>query len=521
MKTIPSIVVRAANNFGPAPALEEGGDVWTYAELKDRMDRAAAAFIAAGLDAGDRVAIWAPNCRDWIVAALGVMAAGGAIVPLNTRMKGEEAAYILNKSRATFLVTVSGFLDIDYPALLEGCDLPHLRNILLLDGQSEVTGLLDWQDFFAAGAEVDRASVEARRRAVMEEDVSDIIFTSGTTGKPKGVPLSHGQTLSMVNCWSDHVGLRAGDRYLIVNPFFHTFGYKAGWLPCILQGATILPHAVFDVPAILSRIAREHISVLPGPPTLYQSLLSDPALDKADISSLRLAVTGAAVIPVQLIENIRNRLGIETVITAYGLTEACGVVTMCNPDDSDEKIATTSGRPVEGMEVRIVDDNLYDLPQGEAGEILVRGYTVMKGYFEDEIATADALTPDCWLRTGDIGVLDEDGYLKITDRKKDMLIIGGFNCYPAEVENIMLDHPAIAQVAVVGRSDERMGEVPVAFVVQNEEGLTEQKLVNWCRLKMANYKVPRAVYFVDVLPLNAAGKVQKFALRERLANATG
>ena len=520
MKTIPSIVAGAAEKYGAAAALEEPGRVLSFADLEVQMDRAASAFLNAGLEPGERVAIWAPNSGDWIVAALGVMAAGAAIVPLNTRMKGEEAAYILNKSRAKFLVTVSGFLDIDYPALLEGLDLPHLGEVILLEGESRGKSVVAWAQFLEAGTGVGAEKVLARRTAVTEEDISDIIFTSGTTGKPKGVPLSHGQTVIMFDIWCDHVGLREGDRYLIVNPFFHTFGYKAGWLACLLRGATILPQAIFDVPVILDRIARENISVLPGPPTLYQSLLADPALETADISSLRLAVTGAAVIPVQLIEDIRTRLGIATVVTAYGLTEACGLVTMCYPDDPVEKIAGTSGRPVKGVEVRLVDGSDREVVRGEPGEILVRGYTIMQGYFEDEQATAESLTDDGWLRTGDIGILDEDGYLKITDRKKDMLIIGGFNCYPAEVENIMLGHPDIAQVAVVGKPDQRMGEVPVAFVVVKEKGLTEEEMVRWCRLNMANYKVPRAIHFVDALPLNAAGKVKKFALRERLADAT-
>lgn len=517
INTIPSIVMAAAEKYGAASALEEDGKILTFRELLAQMERAAAAFIRAGLKAGDQVAIWAPNSGDWVIAALGVMAAGGAIVPLNTRMKGAEAAYILNKSKASILLTVSGFLETDYPALLLDSGLPYLKSTISLSGRSGVEDVLLWEDFLASGVDVAPEKVREVWEGVTEGSVSDIIFTSGTTGNPKGVPMTHGQTVATFEIWCDQVGLRQGDRYLIVNPFFHTFGYKAGWLACLLRGATILPHAIFDVPAILDRIAREKVSVLPGPPTLYQSLLADPALAAADISSLRLAVTGAAVIPEQLIREMFDLLGCETVVTAYGLTESCGIVTMCSPSDPIEKIAGTSGKPIEGIELRITDDNLTDMPAGTPGEILVRGHSILNEYFEDNSATAEALTEEGWLKTGDIGVLDEEGYLRITDRKKDMLIVGGFNCYPAEVENIMLSHPGLVQVAVVGRPDERMGEVPVAYAVAAERALTQEAVIKWCRERMANYKVPRAICFEHALPLNASGKVQKFLLKEKLS----
>ena len=327
---------------------------------------------------------------------------------------------------------------------------------------------------------------------------------------------THAQNLRAFATWSEVVGLREGDRYLVVNPFFHAFGYKAGWLSCLLRGATVLPHAVFDVPAVFARIARERISVLPGPPTLYQSILAHPERAGADLSSLRLAVTGAAAIPVELIHRMRDELGFETVITGYGLTECCGIVSMCRFDDDPETIATTSGRAIPGIEVRCVDKQGREVPRGEPGEVIVRGYNVMRGYFEDPAETAKAIDADGWLHTGDIAVMDARGYLRITDRIKDLFIVGGFNCYPAEIENLMYGSGLFAQVAVVGVPDERMGEVGVAFVVRAPgKEFTPEAAIAWCRANMANYKVPRRVEIVASLPVNAAGKVMKFELRER------
>ena len=302
---------------------------------------------------------------------------------------------------------------------------------------------------------------------------------------------------------------------MIVNPFFHTFGYKAGWLASIMRGATAFPCAVFDAEKIIQLIEEKKISMLPGPPTLYQSILSSDVLSKVDISSLRLGVTGAASIPVQLIKDMKERLGFETVITAYGLTESTGVVTMCTPDDDYETIATTSGCAIEGVEIKCIDSEGIAVEAGEPGEILVKGYNVTSGYFNNAEATQEAIDEEGWLHTGDIGILDERGYIKITDRSKDMFIVGGFNAYPAEIENILCDHPAISQAAVIGIEDERMGEVAKAFIIlKPHESLNAETLLLWCKENMANYKVPREIEFVKDLPTNAAGKVMKYILKD-------
>jgi acyl-CoA synthetase (AMP-forming)/AMP-acid ligase II len=515
-QTIPRLVQAAAARFNDAAAIEDGDIRLSFANLHAAGLRACRAFCAAGIAPGDRVGIWAPNIAEWIVAAIGLQSAGAVLVTLSTRFKGAEAAYVLRKSRARIVCTVGEFLGTNYIEALQGHDLPDLERIVALRGAAD--GAISWSEFVAAGRNVPEAEAEARAAAVSGDDLSDLIFTSGTTGNPKGVMTSHAQNLRAFEVWSDVVGLRAGDRYLIINPFFHSFGYKAGWLACLLRGATSLPHAIFDVPAVLERVGTERISVLPGPPTLYQSILAHPDRAKYDLSNLRLAVTGAAPTPVELIHRMRDELGFETIITGYGLTETCGIVSMCRYDDDPETIATTSGRAIPGVEVRCVDPRGAEVARGEPGEVVVRGYNVMRGYFDDDAETAATIDADGWLHTGDIAVMDERGYLRITDRIKDMFIVGGFNCYPAEIENLMFGSGQFAQVAVIGVPDERQGEVGMAFVVPAPgKDVTPQSVISWCRENMANYKVPRAVEVVDALPTNAAGKVTKFELRKRAA----
>jgi acyl-CoA synthetase (AMP-forming)/AMP-acid ligase II len=517
-KTLPGIVAASAERYGERTAIRDGGTELTFTDLDALRRRSAAAFIAAGLKRGDRIAIWAPNIYEWILAAIGAQSLGITLVPVNTRWKGPEVAYALNLSQAKLLFTVGDFLGQDYPALLADQELPQLERTILLRrdaAASDADG--DWQAFLAAGEAVSDAEVNALVAEVTPEDVLDIGFTSGTTGAPKGVVTTHGQNIRVFETWSGTVGLRSDDNYLIINPFFHAFGYKAGWLSAILRGALILPVLSFDLDAVMAQIERDKVTMLPGAPTIYQSLLAHPDREKYDLSSLRLAVTGAAPVPVELVNRMRKELAFEVVVTAYGLTETCGTVTICRPDDPAEIISGTSGRAMEGVEVRIVDAQGNDLAAGEPGEIWVRGYNVMQGYLDNPEATAETVTPEGWLKTGDVGVMDGDGYLDITDRIKDMFICGGFNCYPAEIENTLCSHEEIAQAAVIGMPDERLGEVACAFVVPRPGAEPEPAaIMAWCREQMANYKVPRAVHIVDALPVNASGKVLKTELRTRL-----
>lgn len=500
--TIPHAAQAAARTWPDAPAVLENGEVWSFAELWQRSRAAASALLGRGIGAGDRVAIWAPNSREWIVAAIAVMSCGAAVVTLNTRLKGREAGDILRRTNAKLLFTVEGFLGIDYRALIADEDLPALEGTLLLE-----------HDLVQGGKGADDPAVDGALAGIHADTVSDILFTSGTTGSPKGVLMTYGRVLPQAAVWCQNTGLREGDRYLIANPFFHSFGMKVGWVACILSGAVAVPMPQFDVAQAIELIERERITFMPGPPTIFQMLLAELDKRKWDCSSLRGGTTGAASVPPALVERIREDLGMVDLITAYGMTE-CVNITTCVPGDDAETIARTCGKAFPGNEVRIADAQGNEVPRGQTGEVQVRGQGVMLGYLDNAQATAETIDADGWLHTGDVGTMDERGYVRITDRMKDLYISGGFNVYPAEVEKLLAEHPAIGMAAVVGVPDERLGEVGRAFVVLRPGATaSEAELIAWSRENMANYKVPRSFVLVEDLPRNAAGKVLKTELR--------
>ena len=502
--TIPHLAKWSADNFGDAAAIRDRGESWSYAQLWQEVRIAASALLARGVGEGSRVAIWAPNGREWIVAAIAVQTLGGAIVPLNTRLKTIEATDILRRTRCQLLFAAGDFLGTDYAAMLAGADLPDLAEIIVIDR--------DWDALRSTG-NGDDPRVDVALDALTADHVSDIMFTSGTTGTPKGVVTTHDRIVPMFRHWVEVMGLQKGERYLIINPFFHSFGFKAGWVAALIAGATILPMAQFDIPQVIRHIEEDRVNFLPGPPTIYQALLAAKAERDFDTSSLRGAATGAASVPPELIRRMRTELGLVDTVTAYGMTE-CSTITACRRGDDADLIATSVGKAIPGLEVKIAAPDGRALPSGETGEIHVRGYAVMREYLDDAAATAEAIDADGWLHTGDVGHMDEGGYVRITDRMKDMYISGGFNCYPAEVEKLLSDHPDVGMVAVIGVPDGRMGEVGKAFIVPRPGATpTPDSIIAWAREAMANYKVPRHVEIVDALPLNAAGKVLKTELR--------
>ena len=503
MTTIPQVLFEQAARRPEALAIKDGKWRLSYAELSTLVKKAAGIMREMGVSHGDKFGIWAPNCAEWIITALAGQSLGAVMVTLNTRYKGSEAADILRRARCKLLFTVKDFLGHDYAAMLEGQNLPDLQEIVVI---RKATGQKAFDDFLSRGGE------PIEDIAVSNGDISDIIFTSGTTGSPKGAMTTHAQNVKVFESFTSAIGMNENDRYLVVNPFFHSFGYKAGWLSCLIKGAAIFPLAVYNPKEVLARIERDKITVMPGAPTIFQTLLAHPDLSQHDISSLRVATTGATTIPVDLIRSMHEDLGIDDVFSAYGLTESTGVVSLCKQGDDFKTIATTCGRPLPGTELRLVNDAGEDVRSGEAGEIWVRGFHVMQGYLDMPGATAETITQDGWLKTGDIGTKDARGYIKVTDRKKDMVIVGGFNVYPAEVEKALLQHPAIADVAVIGAPDRRLGEVTHAHIVLSAP-LGSEDLITWCRENMANYKVPRGVIFHEKLPRNASGKVMKYLLK--------
>jgi len=533
--TMPALLDDVAARFGDAPAVVTDDAELTWSQLRERARTVARALVAVGVRPGDRVSVWAPNRVEFIVSILGMEYIGAALVPLNSRYRGEEARVVLGRSRASALVLCNGFLDNDYLAMLteagarsvaEGPEvstengdgpvpgLPHLRTVVDIGtGSQSATPAMSWADFLAGADQVPEATIDEYAAAVTPETVADILYTSGTTGVPKGVMSTHRKTIGVARVWANGASLTAADRYAIVNPFFHSFGYKAGIVACMTAGTTIHPVETFDPVALMELIERARITVLPGAPTIFTTLINHDRRTEFDLSSLRFSIAGAATVPERLFADMLEILGFDQVAQAYGLTE-CVVATQSRPNEDPLHVAQTTGPAVPGLEIRIVDGEGNDVPVGTDGEIWIRGEYVMLGYFDDPDATAAAIDPAGWFHSGDVGRLDEHGCVKITDRIKDMFTVGGFNVYPAEVENALSSHPDVIEAAVVGVDDERMGSVGRAFVVLRPGvSLDADALRAFCRDRLANFKVPREFVAVDQFPRNASGKVLKTELR--------
>ncbi|TQL66470.1 acyl-CoA synthetase (AMP-forming)/AMP-acid ligase II [Nocardioides albertanoniae] len=514
-RTIPALLEKAKQSYADRPAIVDGATTLTYTDLAEAAENAARAFLAAGVRSGDRVAIWAPNRWEFPVAVLGAQTIGAAVVPLNTRYRGHEAREILERSRATALITLNGFLGADYVQMLRDAGpLPeHLIAIVDLSGDDAASSapVVGWSAFLAKGEEVTDERLDGAKASVTPDTVADLLFTSGTTGKPKGVMSAQRQTIGVADVWARGAELTPEDRYAIVNPFFHGFGYKAGFIAAFTSGAAVHPIATYDPTQALKLIQDEQITVLPGAPTIFATLINHPDLKTYDISSLRFAIAGAASVPESLFSDMLDILGIDEVKGAYGLTE-CMVATATRPGEDPAHVAQVVGPAVEGLEIRTVTESGEDAAQGEDGEVWIRGDNVMLGYFENPEATQEAIDADGWLHTGDVGRLDEHGCLKITDRIKDMFTVGGFNVYPAEVENALADHPDIVESAVIGVPDARLGSVGRAFVVVRND-LVPDEIDTWLKDRLANYKRPKTYAVVDALPRNASGKILKTELR--------
>ena len=509
--SIPAQVMHNSARLADSIALVDGERATTYAQLASDVEAAGRAMIAAGIEHGDRVSVWAPNSTRWIVATLAAQSVGAALVPINTRYKTLEAVYPVTRTSARLLIAAGGFMGVDPARAIAEAQASSGQQIRLVDLGAGSDDASSWEAFLAAGAAIDPDAWRARLDAVGPDDLCDIMFTSGSTGLPKGVRHRHAPTIRQTFNTTEENGIRGGDRLLIVNPFFHVFGYTGGWVPGLFAGGTVYPMATFDVDAVLDTIERERITYFPGPPTIFHSILTHPRLADTDVTSLRGSLTGSADVPVDLIQDMLDKLTFERVIQAYGMTE-CGTATNTIAVDSAETVATTVGKASKDLEVRVVNAANEPVPDGEDGEVVVRGYAVMDGYWDDPDATAATIDSDGWLHTGDRGSRDEHGYIRILGRIKDMYIVGGFNVYPAEVENMIREHPAVDDIAVIGVPDERLGEVGCAFVVPDGE-IDDDEFVAWCRERMANFKVPRFVERLEAFPLTGSNKVSKVDLR--------
>jgi HIP---CoA ligase len=526
--TIPGVLERGVAAHPSGTAIVAGlGARLTYEELGDRVRVAARALLDLGVEAGARVALWAPNSPDWVVASFASASIGAALVPLNTRWHLSEVLEVVERADCAAWLVADEFLGT--PMAGPARDAWN-GPVVALRGEpgreaAGASGEPTWDDLLDRRDLPPDAALDARLRALTPDTISHVQFTSGTTGRPKGVVLAHGPMVSTTLAWAGIVGLGPTDRSPVVSPMSHIGGHKTGTLAAVVAGAASLPVARFDAVALLDLVEAEGVTVLQGPPTMFASLLDVVDATGRPPRTLRVAVTGSAVIPPALLRRMFDTLGLEQVHAGYGLTEATGVCTITRADDPLDLVAESSGRPVDGVDVRIVDGDHETLPAGERGQILVRGPGVMRGYLDDPDATRDAILtiPEAgagpggrWLATGDVGWVDTAGNLRIVDRITDMIIVGGFNTSPAEIERVIEAHPAVAQVAVVGVPHPRLGEAPAAFVVAAAGAVPDEvALLAWATERLANYKVPRHVWFVDELPLNAVAKIDKVALAER------
>lgn len=516
--TLPEVIAHAGRTYGDKPfSIDEDGRATSFVEFERRVIRCGNDLLAAGIEPGDRVAVLAPNSTAWAVAASAVMAVGAIMVPVNTRFKGPEIRYVLEKCGAAGLFTVGEFLGTDYRAMIVAAcggpgrnrptvDLPGLKLIRQIDDP-------DFAPPQFTAAEMKLYSKTAAE--VTPQTTADILFTSGTTGMPKGAMHGHGQALWMSLYWSWCNDLRSTDRTAIVNPFFHSFGYRSGWVSALVTGMTMFPLTRFDPGAMLELIERERITQLSGAPAVFFSLMEHEDFARRDISSLRTGHTGGAKTPPDIIRAGYEKLGFDIFLTSYGLTESTAMVSSNRAGDPLEAIIETVGKPMPGVDVRFVDPEGLDVPQGERGELLVRGPNVMQGYWQDPEQTEKTISAGGWLHTGDVAAIDENGRLRILDRLKDVVIVGGFNAYSVEIEIMLSEHPTIAEVAIIGVPDARMGEVTGACVLLKPGAeLTQDELTGWARERMANFKVPRHLYVMEDFPRTPLGKVQKFELRK-------
>ncbi|MFI6484082.1 AMP-binding protein [Nonomuraea sp. NPDC050663] len=503
--TIPRMLHHQAGHHPDVPVL----GTTTVRELADRATRVARGLMSLGVRHGDRVAVWGVNDATWVEYAFGVWCAGAVIVPLSARYKGIEAEALLAKTGTeVVLVGSEGLAGL----------LPPMSGLRHTIGPG---GTLARDELLAAAHDTPLHDALARALAVQPHDLCEIMSTSGTTGVPKGVMLDHAQVLRGYWDWAEIVTLRRGDRYPVIAPFAHGFGLNAGLLACVLRLATMIPVPVFTPETVIDLIESGKVTVLAGAPAFFSRLLTELERAPRDLSSLRVAICGAAAVPPALVRRVLDEIGVERMINAYGLMEGT-VVSMTRAGDPVEVIAATTGRPVPGIEVMIVDDDGKQVTDGERGEILQRGYGVMRGYWDDPARTAEAIDGDGWLHTGDVGYLDAAGNVAIVDRKKELFIVNGFNVSPAEVESLLLREGSLAQAAVVGMPDERAGECGWAFVVPRPGVEVEaDALVAWARENMSSYKVPRRVFVVESLPVNANGKIDKLALRASSAGERG
>jgi len=505
---------------------------WTYREYQEQVDRLACGLLALGIKPGDRVGIWAPNCYEWCLTQYATAKIGAIMVCINPAYRLYELEYALNKVQCKAIITAEQFKTSDYlgmlqelapelassePGKLQAEKLPHLQLVIRM-GETSTAGMLNFSAVLDLGGEQETARLGQLAGELSSGDIINIQFTSGTTGNPKGASLTHRNILNNGKLVGDGMHFTEHDRLCIPVPLYHCFGMVMASLACITHGsAAIFPGEAFEPGATLAAVAQERCTALHGVPTMFIAELDHPEFDGFDLSTLRTGIMAGAPCPVEVMQKVLNQMHMSEVLIGYGQTETSPVNHMTTTDDSIEKRVGSVGRPAPHCEIKILDAEGAVVPVNEKGEICCRGYAVMKGYWGDEERTAETIDSDGWLHSGDIGVMDAQGYTQVTGRIKDMIIRGGENIYPREVEEFLYTHPAIQEVQVFGIPDDRYGEQTCAWIKLREPGsLTADELKDFCRDKITHFKIPHHIRFVDDFPMTITGKMQKFLMRDQM-----
>lgn len=505
----------------------------TYKELDVLSDKVAKALMAHGLEKGDNIAVWTTNTPEWVSLQFATGKMGAPLVTVNTNYRASELEYLLKQSESKTLILIEQvkdhrFIDTVYelcpelanckPGQLESKRLPQLKNVIIL-GENQYDGVLNWADFLEASNEISDEELEARKSTLKYDDVINIQYTSGTTGFPKGVMLTHYNLINNAANIAECMKLTNEDRLCIPVPFFHCFGCVIGTLAIVSSGGTMVPVQDYNPEVVLKTVEKEKCTALHGVPTMFISELNLKNFDEFDLSSLRTGVMAGSNCPVEVMKSVINNMGMKDVTICYGQTESSPVITQSRAEDPFDLKVETVGRALPNVEVKIVDPlTNEEVPPNTQGELCTRGYHVMKGYYNNPDATQEAIDEDNWLHTGDLATMDENGYVRITGRLKDMIIRGGENIYPREIEEFLYTLPKILDVQVVGLPDEVYGEEVAAFIILREgESATEEEIREYCKNKISRHKIPKYIYFIDQYPMTASGKIQKYKLREQFA----
>ncbi|MDN4525421.1 AMP-binding protein [Fictibacillus fluitans] len=493
---------------------------YSYKEFYELTEKVAKGLMALGISKGDHIAVWATNVPEWILLQFGSARAGAVLVTVNTSYQQNELEYLLKQSDAKALFLIEGFKDTSYVKLAQTVqgkkgEFPFLEKMIFM-GNEKHDGMLSWEGMLTAGEDVTDEELAQREQSLHPDDVINMQYTSGTTGFPKGVMLTHNNILGNAHRLAAAMKLTCDDRLCIPVPFFHCFGCVIGTLTAVSAGATMVPVVQFNPKEVLETVEKEKCTALHGVPTMFIAELNHEEFESYHLGSLRTGVMAGSTCPIEVMKSVIDKMGMSEITIAYGQTETSPVFTQTVPDDPIEKRVETVGKPHPGVDVKVIDPVTGErLKAGMQGELCTRGYHVMKGYYKMPEATASAIDPEGWLHTGDLAVMDNDGYVAITGRLKDMIIRGGENIYPREVEEFLYSHPSILDVQVIGVPDEKYGE-KVAACVQLKEGklLAKEELVDYCQGKISKFKIPEHIFIMNEYPMTASGKIQKYKLRE-------